>query len=615
MLSFIINHIADGIIYLFMAILFYFGVIKKDKGVLCANFIATLGMIGTFWGIYWGLQDFNAENITDSIPTLLEGMKTAFMTSLVGMGVSLLLKSINSFRKNDENEIDKDSTEELLKEILKRDTQQATKLNSTLEKLVNYSYNINNHLIDLYTTISTNVNHTKTIADEIVKIETHQKNLSVQIAEIEKKLKKSNDLNLINYEKIINYSYDINNYLKNISTSISKELENAKNIVATINSIATQQGNIEAGVTKISNGISNINRNIENLNLNVEEKGKAVKESLVNIEINQNYLQGAIDNYAKKADINMEDLINGLNSFAERNDIHNQELIGEFRDFAKTMAENNNKAFIQALNESMKDLNNQLTEQFGENFKELNRAVFKLVEWQENYKNTVIEVTETQKMIFTGIDKMKDDINSFADTGAKIVIIAENLNDTINNTNKQSAELNTHLTSMVELNKAATELIPNLLTINNRIAEDVEIFKNSLVTITNGVTNSTIELSKMSDEVIKESKNATNIYLENINLAVQDTINHLKEINNTLETTGVEITTKTTQQITTLNEELAEELRNNVTNINRSLEVALNESLTSLGTQLATLSNKFVKDYEPLTERLKDIVNIARGIE
>ena len=615
MLSFIINHIADGIIYLFMAILFYFGVIKKDKGVLCANFIATLGMIGTFWGIYWGLQDFNAENITDSIPTLLEGMKTAFMTSLVGMGVSLLLKSINSFRKNDENEIDKDSTEELLKEILKRDTQQATKLNSTLEKLVNYSYNINNHLIDLYTTISTNVNHTKTIANEIVKIETHQKNLSVQIAEIEKNLKKGNDLNLINYEKIINYSYDINNYLKNISTSISKELENAKNIVATINSIATQQGNIEAGVTKISNGISNINRNIENLNLNVEEKGKAVKESLVNIEINQNYLQGAIDNYAKKADINMEDLINGLNSFAERNDAHNQELIGEFRDFAKTMAENNNKAFIQALNESMKDLNAQLTEQFGENFKELNRAVFKLVEWQENYKNTVIEVTETQKMIFTGIDKMKDDINSFADTGAKIVIIAENLNDTINNTNKQSAELNTHLTSMVELNKTATELIPNLLTINNRIAEDVEIFKNSLVTITNGVTNSTIELSKMSDEVIKESKNATNIYLENINLAVQDTINHLKEINNTLETTGVEITTKTTQQITTLNEELAEELRNNVTNINRSLEVALNESLTSLGTQLATLSNKFVKDYEPLTERLKDIVNIARGIE
>lgn len=615
MLSFIINHIADGIIYLFMAILFYFGVIKKDKGVLCANFIATLGMIGTFWGIFWGLQDFNAENITDSIPTLLEGMKTAFMTSLVGMGVSLLLKFINSFRKNDENEIDKDSTEELLKEILKRDTQQATKLNSTLEKLVNYSYNINNHLIDLYTTISTNVNHTKTIADEIVKIETHQKNLSVQIAEIEKNLKKSNDLNLINYEKIINYSYDINNYLKNISTSISKELENAKNIVATINSIATQQENIEAGVTKISNGISNIDRNIENLNLNVEEKGKAVKESLVNIEINQNYLQGTIDNYAKKADINIEDLINGLNSFAERNDIHNQELIGEFRDFAKTMAENNNKAFIQALNESMKDLNNQLTEQFGENFKELNRAVFKLVEWQENYKNTVIEVTETQKMIFTGIDKMKDDINSFADTGAKIVIIAENLNDTINNTNKQSAELNTHLTSMVELNKTATELIPNLLTINNRIAEDVEIFKNSLVTITNGVTNSTIELSKMSDEVIKESKNATNIYLENINLAVQDTINHLKEINNTLETTGVEITTKTTQQITTLNEELAEELRNNVTNINRSLEVALNESLTSLGTQLATLSNKFVKDYEPLTERLKDIVNIARGIE
>lgn len=570
--SFVTKYIADGIIYLIMFGFLIVGLRKKERCILCANFIVTLGMIGTFLGIYLGLRNFNAENITDSIPTLLGGMKTAFMTSLVGMGLSLVLKSINSFRKDDEDEIDKDSTEELLKEILKRDTQQATKLNSTLEKLVNYSYNINNHLIDLYGTISTSVNHTKIIADGIVRIETQQKNLSTQIAEIDKSLKKVNDLNLVSYEKIINYTYDINAYLKNIASLISKELENAENIVATINNIATQQENIEVGVTKISNGVSNVNRNIE-------------------------------------------DLINGLNSFAERNDTHNQELIGEFRDFAKTMAENNNKAFIQALNESMKDLNNQLTEQFGENFKELNRAVFKLVEWQENYKDTVVEVTETQKMIFAGMDKMKDDINSFANTGEKVVTIAESLNNTIDNTNRQSEELNKHLTSMAELNRTATELIPNLVTINNRIAEDVEIFRNSLTTITNGVTDSTLELSRMADEVIKESKNVTNMYLENINLAVQDTINFLKEINSNLETSGVEITTKTAQQITTLNEELAEELRNNVTNINRSLEVALNESLTSLGTQLATLSNKFVKDYEPLTERLKEIINIARGIE
>lgn len=570
--SFVTKYIADGIIYLIMFGFLIVGLRKKERCILCANFIVTLGMIGTFLGIYLGLRNFNAENITDSIPTLLGGMKTAFMTSLVGMGLSLVLKSINSFRKDDEDEIDKDSTEELLKEILKRDTQQATKLNSTLEKLVNYSYNINNHLIDLYGTISTSVNHTKIIADGIVRIETQQKNLSTQIAEIDKSLKKVNDLNLVSYEKIINYTYDINAYLKNIASLISKELENAENIVATINNIATQQENIEVGVTKISNGVSNVNRNIE-------------------------------------------DLINGLNSFAERNDTHNQELIGEFRDFAKTMAENNNKAFIQALNESMKDLNNQLTEQFWENFKELNRAVFKLVEWQENYKDTVVEVTETQKMIFAGMDKMKDDINSFANTGEKVVTIAESLNNTIDNTNRQSEELNKHLTSMAELNRTATELIPNLVTINNRIAEDVEIFRNSLTTITNGVTDSTLELSRMADEVIKESKNVTNMYLENINLAVQDTINFLKEINSNLETSGVEITTKTAQQITTLNEELAEELRNNVTNINRSLEVALNESLTSLGTQLATLSNKFVKDYEPLTERLKEIINIARGIE
>ena len=56
------------------------------------------GIFGTFWGIFIGLSEFDTTHISESIPTLLEGMKTAFFTSLVGMSVSLVLKFIYNFR-------------------------------------------------------------------------------------------------------------------------------------------------------------------------------------------------------------------------------------------------------------------------------------------------------------------------------------------------------------------------------------------------------------------------------------------------------------------------------------------------------------------------------------
>jgi len=50
----------------------------------------TLGVLGTFVGIYFGLQNFDVDKITESIPPLLEGMKTAFSTSIWGIVLSLI---------------------------------------------------------------------------------------------------------------------------------------------------------------------------------------------------------------------------------------------------------------------------------------------------------------------------------------------------------------------------------------------------------------------------------------------------------------------------------------------------------------------------------------------
>lgn len=53
--------------------------------------VSTLGVLGTFLGITLGLLCFNANDLSQSIPQLLEGLKTAFFTSLAGMIGSLVL--------------------------------------------------------------------------------------------------------------------------------------------------------------------------------------------------------------------------------------------------------------------------------------------------------------------------------------------------------------------------------------------------------------------------------------------------------------------------------------------------------------------------------------------
>src|SRR5437016_3793919 len=48
---------------------------------------ATIGILGTFIGIAVGLWNFDVNNIENSIPELLQGLKTAFFASIIGISL------------------------------------------------------------------------------------------------------------------------------------------------------------------------------------------------------------------------------------------------------------------------------------------------------------------------------------------------------------------------------------------------------------------------------------------------------------------------------------------------------------------------------------------------
>lgn len=72
------------------------------------NLLTSLGILGTFAGIVIGLLGFDVNDIDGSIGALLEGLKTAFITSLAGMSLAIIFKALDSsgtLRPHDKSEI------------------------------------------------------------------------------------------------------------------------------------------------------------------------------------------------------------------------------------------------------------------------------------------------------------------------------------------------------------------------------------------------------------------------------------------------------------------------------------------------------------------------------
>ena len=87
------------------------------------------------------------------------------------------------------------------------------------------------------------------------------------------------------------------------------------------------------------------------------------------------------------------------------------ELGRKFDDFSETMSEAFSKAIIEELNSVIRDFNEKLTEQFGDNFKQLNSAVEKLVQWQENYRQQMDQLEASLNLALSGIDASNESIS------------------------------------------------------------------------------------------------------------------------------------------------------------------------------------------------------------
>jgi ABC-type transporter Mla subunit MlaD len=231
-----------------------------------------------------------------------------------------------------------------------------------------------------------------------------------------------------------------------------------------------------------------------------------------------------------------------------------------FTDFAEKMVSDNTQSLINALTEVMQDFNAKINEQFGENFKQLNEAVGLMLDWQKEYKEHVEKLTSQFTSISQNIQQIDDSLKSTSKS-----------NDTI-----------------LETNELLRDVVKDFSKTVNSFAEIGDKAKDSFPVIEKNM----ISLTEVSNKYIKDSLSDIQTNYSTFSATQKDLMEGYKS--------NIE--------------KMIADNADRIKNLDTELGKELNKSLESLGSQLTSLSQHFVNDYKPLTEKLKELVRIANNI-
>lgn len=215
------------------------------------SIFTTIGILGTFGGIYVGLKSFDVNEIESSIPMLLEGMKLAFLTSIIGIILSLIFRVFCQLilRTVELGEPPKQTSElSALNEILEVLKSTKTEANSNYNKL-------NNALIgETETSLSTQIVKLRNQTVDTLK---EQENQSVLLDKIQVSLIGNEEVSLLTQLEKLRGQFADNykeqkeqkEFLNTIKDTLGGENENS--ILHQIKSIKTeQQANTKSLVSK-----------------------------------------------------------------------------------------------------------------------------------------------------------------------------------------------------------------------------------------------------------------------------------------------------------------------------------------------------------------------------
>ncbi|MBR4047848.1 MAG: hypothetical protein IKK07_05275 [Bacteroides sp.] len=387
------------------------------------SFISTLGVLGTFGGITLGLMNFNTGDLNASIPLLLEGLKTAFYTSLAGMIGSLILsRYINSLFDKEEGGVS--DINQAASEIVKAVREMSAANKNTLHELKQqtiiqsgaqaaFFQSAQNHLVKMDDTIS----QLKTGMDGMTARTDVQNNLLDRINN--ESMSHSTALRSID-----NLITETNNRIgvttSNLASIEKKIVDESKNLMNVLHSEVLE---IEGKMDDTNNKLGTLATMDRNLSEMLD-----VTSNLVSIE------QESVDESKKLKDILHAEVI----EIEGKMDDTNRLLTQKFDEFTELLKKSNTEALVEVMKKVTEEFQKQMSELINklvqENFDQLNKSVERLNTWQQENKEMISSLTRQYKQMAdnfestsTTLTKVGDDTKLLVSDGGKLEQIVDSL--------------------------------------------------------------------------------------------------------------------------------------------------------------------------------------------
>lgn len=496
------------------------------------SLLTSVGILGTFTGIVIGLLAFNVANIDGSIENLLEGLKVAFITSLIGMLSSIVLKFLTSsgtIAPPNKKEIKEDIT-----------------------------------IKDLYSVMN---------------------NQNDNIIKMQELLSDSADSSLIGQIKLMRSDISDNNKI------INKNLE------------AIQEPLKQLDI-KQDKQIELLEKPLDLL-VNIDKSVNTSNESLKLLETNQQEQKELFNNFS-------------------------QDLWKQLENFADILSKSATEQIIESLKNVISEFNDKLTEQFGQNFKELNSAVKDLVTWQGNYKEQLGEMKDQFNLSVNSMSNMEKSIDNISTSSKSIPDSMSNLEKIITTNQHQVDELSNHLEAFKDIRDKAVEAVPEIRT---QIDTTIKGIHEASLGLIKGVTSSTDKMSSViiqSADDFANNVNATNGALvessntltssstdirEQLNLTIQDINKHIREMIENLSTNSKDISSNFKDISTSLESELTKTNTQMTDNLKSMTENFTNSS-KDINKTLSNTSSELQNNIENLSkQQLEQTTKVLNGLD
>lgn len=503
-----------------------------------------------------------------------------------------------------------DTRDEILNKVL--DSLNSSKLIlediNSLKEILNTTVESQNTRDEYLNKILDNMNSSKSILENILSFKEilnlilekqNNKDEPIKlILEKFEKLQENSNLQVEVLKKIEEYTFS----LDDIYNSLGDLIEKADSQISQLENL--EKLNI---LEEIKNNIDSQLEDISVTNSNISTKLDSLEKYDSNIFANSSKSLDFISSIHTK----VEEYKNIFSNFMDNSTRENSELILAFKEFSNYMLEENSKAFIEALNKTIRDFNINLVETFGSNFKQLNEAVAKLLDWQEHYKDTIELTTENQKTIFNSFRNIEIELDNFNQKTKGINTVVSELSLATKEALEQNYRLNDSLEVIAQLDNRVKELLPNFMKINSNLNDNLKTFSEETNKITDELKDFTSNLGSSLDK----SKNQVNKLLEDTIKSFSATIEKSEENNK-------EIVRSTSEKIKALNDELDKSIKEKINKIDNFLKEqvqktdnALKDNLNDIIKMLGNISEKFAEDYEPLANKLREIVQLPNLIE